>query len=141
MKKVSVFLAVFGVAFGAFLAWEIYDIVKERNYNSQPYEKRTDWPEMKLEFPDPAKLQEQWDNQPVQSNMVDIALPYDYSTFVVTTTSGDVHAYYNTVLATEYDKEYIEIFYYSAKNDRIETGREYYSNMRRFDIHPQDGQL
>lgn len=141
MKKTSVFLTVFGAAVGIFLAWNIYDSIRVRNYNSQPYEKKTDWPEMKLEFPDPAEMQEQWAKSAAQSNAVDVALPYDYNTLVVTLVSGDVHVYYNTVIITEYDKEYIEILYYSVKNDKIETGREYYVNVRHFDINPQDGQL
>lgn len=141
MKKVSVFLTVFGIFAGTALAWVTYDCVRDRNYSSQPYEKKTDWPEMKLEFPDPADLQEQWTKTDTQSNAVDIALPHDYNTLVVTLVSGDIHVYYNTVVITEYDKEYIEILYYSVKNDKIETGREYYANVRRLDINPQDGQL
>lgn len=141
MKKVSAFLVMFGLAVGAALAWVTYDCIRERNYNSQPYEKKTDWPEMKLEFPDPAELQEQWAKADNQENIIDIALPYDYNTLVVTLKSGDVHVYYNTVILTEYDKEYIEILYYSVKYDKIMTGREYYTNMRRLDINPQDGRM
>lgn len=141
MKKVSVFLVVFSIFAGVVLALVTYDCIRERNYSSQPYEKKTDWPEMKLEFPDPADLQEQWTKTDTQSNAVDVALPHDYNTLVVTLVSGDIHVYYNTVVITGYDKEYIEILYYSVKNDKIETGREYYANVRRFDINPQDGQL
>lgn len=141
MKKLPVFLVAFGIAAGAALAWVTYDCIRDRNYNSQPYEKKTDWPEMKLEFPDPASLQEQWAKQDTMSNTVDVVLPHDYNTLVVALKSGSIHVYYNTVAITEYDKSYIEILYYSVKSDSVKTDREYYSDILRLDINPQDGQI
>lgn len=141
MKKLKVFLVAFGAVMGAALAWVTYDCIRDRNYNSQLYEKKTDWPVMKLEFPDPAVLQEQWATQDAMKNAVIVNLPHDYNTLVVTLKSGIIHVYYNTVAITEYDKSYIEILYYSTKTDSVKIDHEYYSDIQRLDINPQDGQV